>query len=184
KYLVSDNDFEKLVAILRLAVPYTGMILTARENEAVRDKVIEYGCSQIDAGTNIEINGYIADGEKQDYNKEQFSINDQRSLSNMIKELISKGYVPSFCTACYRAGRTGEHFMEYSVPGFIHNFCTPNSLLTLAEYLEDYADDETKTKGYLMIESSLAELKKMKKDTHDIYKKLQSIKNGERDLFY
>ncbi|HRW63029.1 MAG TPA: [FeFe] hydrogenase H-cluster radical SAM maturase HydG, partial [Bacteroidales bacterium] len=140
KYMVSDEDFVKLVAILRLAVPYTGMILTARESVQVRREVMQFGVSQIDGGTKLELGSYSeSKNEEQNLNREQFVINDNRSLAEIIDELIETGYLPSFCTACYRLGRTGEHFMEFSVPGFIKRFCTPNAILTLAEYVEDYA---------------------------------------------
>ena len=118
-WLVSDDDFTKLVAILRLAVPYTGLILTAREPEHIRREVLQFGVSQIDAGTKLEIGAYAEKDENaQNPDKEQFLINDNRSLREVIDELLEEGYIPSFCTACYRKGRTGEHFMEFSVPGF------------------------------------------------------------------
>ncbi|HEY4784533.1 MAG TPA: [FeFe] hydrogenase H-cluster radical SAM maturase HydG, partial [Bacteroidales bacterium] len=135
-YLTSDTDFTKLIAILRLAVPYTGMILTAREPAAIRDEILQFGISQIDGGTKLEIKGYTDSKEEQDLEKEQFRINDNRPLNEIMDELISREMIPSFCTSCYRLGRTGEHFMEFSVPGFIKKFCQPNAILTLAEYLE------------------------------------------------
>ncbi len=183
EYMVSDEDFTRLVAILRLAVPYTGMILTAREPAAIRDEILSFGVSQIDGGTNIQIKGYTEHADGQDLNQEQFQINDNRSLNEIIDELISKGLIPSFCTSCYRAGRTGEHFMEFSVPGFIKRFCQPNALLTLAEYLEDYAPVETKEKGYQLISEKLSiyddfNLKEK------LVEKLEKVKNGERDLYF
>ena len=183
RYRVSDEDFTKLVAILRLAVPYTGLILTAREPAHVRDEVLQYGVSQIDGGTNIEMKGYTDKKEKQDLNAEQFEINDNRSLEEVIRELIGHEYIPSFCTACYRLKRTGEHFMEFSVPGFIKRFCQPNAMLTLAEYLEDYANPDTKEKGYLLIHKNLQGY------TDDSFKekleeRLERIKKGERDLYF
>ena len=183
RYRVSDEDFTKLVAILRLAVPYTGLILTAREPAHVRDEVLQYGVSQIDGGTNIEMKGYTDKKEKQDLNAEQFEINDNRSLEEVIRELIGHEYIPSFCTACYRLKRTGEHFMEFSVPGFIKRFCQPNAMLTLAEYLEDYANPDTKEKGYLLIHKNLQGY------TDDSFKekleeRLERIKEGERDLYF
>jgi len=184
KYLVSDDDFTKLVAILRLAVPYTGMILTAREPIAVRNEVLKYGVSQIDGGTNIQMEGYTNKNEhKQDLEMEQFEINDTRSLAEVIDELIDTDYLPSFCTACYRLGRTGEHFMEFSVPGFIKRYCAPNAILTLAEYLEDYANEEQKRKGYDMIERKIVELAKFQKTTQ-LESKLDRLKQGERDLYF
>jgi len=184
-YIVSDYDFTRLVAILRLAVPYTGLILTARESSAIRDEILQFGVSQIDGGTNIEMGGYSKhiDGERQDIDFEQFQINDNRSLNEIMEELIGHKYIPSFCTACYRLGRTGEHFMEFSVPGFIKRYCQPNALLTMAEYLEDYAPPETKIKGNLLLEEKLAEMQP--DGTKDeLIKKLQLIKEGTRDLYF
>lgn len=175
---VSDHDFLRLVAILRLAVPYTGMILTAREPEYIRSEILEFGVSQIDGGTNIEIGGY----SKQDKAKGQFTINDDRCLPDVIDELINTNYLPSFCTACYRKGRTGEHFMEFSVPGFIKRFCTPNAMFTLAEFLEDYANENTKLKGYELIEKTLNELNQ--ETAQKIRENLEKIKKGERDLLF
>ncbi len=177
---ISDNDMLRLVTILRLAVPYTGLILTAREEHEVRKEILEYGVSQIDGGTNINIGGYSEDEHTND--KEQFTINDDRPLNEVINELVEDGYLPSFCTACYRKGRTGEHFMEFSVPGFIKKYCTPNAILTLAEYLEDYADEDMKIKGYAIIEKHLLELSEGLQRSCE--EKINRIKNGERDLLY
>jgi len=184
RWLVSDDDFTKLVAILRLAVPYTGLILTAREPENIRREVLQYGVSQIDAGTKLEIGAY-AEEDKMNQNpeKEQFLINDNRSLREVIDELLEEGYIPSFCTACYRKGRTGEHFMEFSVPGFIKRYCTPNALLTLAEYLEDYAPLETTKKGWALIEENI-EKELEPKQAQEIRKRLDRIRAGERDLYF
>ena len=183
RYLVNDNDFTRLVAILRLAVPYTGMILTAREPASVRDEILEFGVSQIDGGTNIELKGYTSEREEQDLEHEQFQINDNRSLNEIMDELISRELIPSFCTSCYRLGRTGEHFMEFSVPGFIKRFCQPNAILTMAEYLEDYAPISTKERGYKLIEKKLAEFDDMKfKDI--LVEKLNQVKCGKRDLYF
>jgi len=187
KYRVTDEEFTRLVAILRLAVPYTGLILTARENAAVRTEVMRFGVSQIDGGTKLEIGSYSeTKNEEQNLNREQFHIADSRSLNEIIDELLSTDYVPSFCTACYRLGRTGEHFMEFSVPGFIKRFCSPNAMLTLCEYLEDYAPAETKTKGYKVIEENLKELEisHEKVNVPEIRKRLERIKAGERDLYF
>jgi 2-iminoacetate synthase len=183
-HLVSDDDFVRLVSVLRLAVPYTGMILTAREPAHIRDQVLRFGVSQIDGGTNLELGGY-SKGKKevQDLTMEQFQINDNRSLNEIMDELIRTGYIPSFCTACYRLGRTGEHFMEFSVPGFIKRFCSPNALLTFAEYLEDYAPAETKEKGYLLINEKLEELSKHQ-GIENLKKKISKIQSGERDLYF
>ncbi len=184
KWEVSDEDFTRLVAILRLAVPYTGLILTAREPAQIRDEVLQYGVSQIDGGTNIEMKGYSHDDEEsQDINKEQFEICDDRSLNEVMEELVENGFIPSFCTACYRLNRTGEHFMEFSVPGFIKRFCQPNAILTLAEYLEDYAPESTKEKGYQLIEEEL----KNYEDKHfkeKLINRLEKVKKGKRDLYF
>jgi 2-iminoacetate synthase len=184
---VSDEDFTKMVAILRLAVPYTGLILTAREPAAIRDEILEFGVSQIDGGTKIQMKGYSEQDKEQDKGQdldaEQFEINDDRSLSEVMDELIENEYLPSFCTACYRTGRTGEHFMEFSVPGFIKRFCTPNAILTLAEYLEDYGRNGIKEKGYRLIRKNMDELDddqfKVK-----LEKRLEQVKEGERDLYF
>jgi 2-iminoacetate synthase len=183
-WLVSDEDFTRLVAILRLAVPYTGLILTAREPEHIRREVLQFGVSQIDAGTKLEIGAYAADHElAQNPEKEQFLINDNRSLREVIDELLSEGYIPSFCTACYRKGRTGEHFMEFSVPGFIKRYCTPNALLTLAEYLQDYAPESTAKKGWELIMKNL-ETEVDPKFVTEARMRLDRIKEGERDLYF
>ncbi|MBK7172597.1 MAG: [FeFe] hydrogenase H-cluster radical SAM maturase HydG [Bacteroidales bacterium] len=187
KYRVSDEDFTKLVAILRLAVPYTGLILTARENPAVRHEVMRFGVSQIDGGTKLEIGSYSDSlNELQDLNKEQFHVNDSRSLNEIIDELLVDGYLPSFCTACYRLGRTGEHFMEFSVPGFIKRYCSPNAILTLTEYLEDYAPRETRIKGYEVIEKNLLDLEKAQERSNvpEIRNRISRIIAGERDLYF
>jgi 2-iminoacetate synthase len=180
-HFVSDADFAKLVAILRLAVPYTGLILTAREPAIIRDEILKFGVSQIDGGTNIEMNGYTKKEKHQDLDSEQFEITDNRSLSEVINELIENKYLPSFCTACYRLGRTGEHFMEFSVPGFIKRYCTPNAILTLTEYLEDYATDDIKQKGYELIES---ELLMLGEKPDKVRERIDKIKAGKRDLYF
>jgi len=183
EYELSDADFARMVAILRLAVPYTGLICTARENADVRREVLQYGVSQIDGGTKLEIGAYSEDTETpQNLNREQFEISDSRSLHNVIDTLLDDDYLPSFCTACYRKGRTGEHFMEFSVPGFIKRFCTPNAIFTLAEYLEDYASETQKQKGYQLIEKQLKQLEETK--VAQIRSTIESIRKGERDLYW
>ncbi len=183
KWAVSDDDFTKMVAILRLAVPYTGLILTAREPASIRNEVLQYGVSQIDGGTNISMKGYSHLEVKQDIDAEQFEIKDDRSLNEVMEELVDTGFIPSFCTACYRLNRTGEHFMEFSVPGFIKRFCQPNAMLTLAEYLEDYAPLSTKEKGYRLIENEL----KNYEDPNfkeKLMERLHKVKMGKRDLYF
>lgn len=198
QYLVSDENFLKLVAILRLSVPYTGMICTAREPAHIRDTVLGFGVSQIDAGTRIDMGGYTEKGDahfvdqvpkgqatvKSEPNPDaQFEIGDGRSLDEMVGHLVSKGFIPSFCTSCYRAGRTGEIFMEYAIPGFIQKLCTPNALTTFQEYLCDHASTEVRAKGEKMIAEETARIPdpKVKKIVED---RLVAIKTkGERDLF-
>jgi len=184
-HLLSDEEFTRLVAILRLAVPYTGLILTARESAKIRNEIMQFGVSQIDGGTNIELGGYSKrkENEEQDIDLEQFQINDNRSLNEIMNELIDHKYIPSFCTACYRLGRTGEHFMEFSVPGFIKRFCQPNALMTMAEYLEDYAPPETKVKGYLLVEEKLGEIEDVA-FREQLNNKINEIKEGKRDLYF
>jgi 2-iminoacetate synthase len=167
-----------------LSVPYTGMILTARENADVRRELLGFGVSQIDAGSCIELGGYSAEKHKEIVNKEQFRLGDFRAMDEIVCELVKTGYVPSFCTSCYRSGRTGERFMEFAVPGFIEKFCTPNALITLMEYLTDYASERTKTFALALIESELAKIQdeKMRSSVADI---LQKIKIGDvRDKYF
>jgi 2-iminoacetate synthase len=184
KYFVNDTDFATMIAIIRLAVPYTGMILTAREPKELRDEVIHYGVSQIDGGTKLELGSYSKSlNEEQNLNKGQFRINDNRSLNEIMDELLEQGMLPSFCTACYRKGRTGEHFMEFSVPGFIKRFCTPNAILTLAEYLCDYAPESTAKNGWSAIEKNMDELEGVG-NKNELLKRIERIKAGERDLYF
>ncbi|MBO8152562.1 MAG: [FeFe] hydrogenase H-cluster radical SAM maturase HydG [Candidatus Marinimicrobia bacterium] len=185
-YIVNDEDFKRMVAILRISVPYTGLILTAREKPELRREVMAFGVSQIDAGSRIEIGGYTEAGDAQNQyiEKEQFELGDIRPLDVVMRELMQDEYVPSFCTACYRIGRTGEHFMEFAIPGFIKRFCTPNALLTLMEYLVDYASEETREVGENLIKK---ELKKMDDDgiKKSLIERLDTIKTtNKRDLYY
>ena len=182
-YQTNDEDFKRLVAILRLAVPYTGLILTAREAPDVRREVMKYGVSQIDGGTKLELGSYSdSQNEVQNLNREQFKISDPRSLAEVIDELLTDDYLPSFCTSCYRMGRTGEHFMEFSVPGFIKRFCTPNAILTLSEYICDYANEDVAEKGWKVIEKNIQKLEPgVMQKTRE---KIEKIRNGERDLYF
>lgn len=184
KWQVSDEQYKRLVAILRLAVPYTGLIMTARESAELRREVLAFGVSQIDAGTKLEIGGYQEAREKdsQTLNREQFQVGDTRSLDEVIGEILDGGYIPSFCTSCYRLGRTGEHFMEYAIPGFIGKFCTPNALMTLAEYLQDYASEGVREKGWRVIERETEKFESAQKD--EVRRRLERIKAGERDLHF
>ena len=181
---VGDYDFKRLVAILRLAVPYTGMILTAREEPELRREVMAFGVSQIDAGSRIEIGGYTEAGDAQVMEREQFTLGDIRPLDEVVRELLTDGYIPSWCTACYRLGRTGEHFMEFAVPGFIKRYCTPNALSTLTEYLTDYASGETRAVGGKAV---LAELDKLpdSQQKKELLNRLERIRETEdRDLYF
>jgi 2-iminoacetate synthase len=182
-WAVSDADFKRLIAILRLSVPYTGMILTAREPAPLRRQLIDFGCSQIDGGTHIEIGGYSKSGSEQDLDREQFRIGDERPLDEIVGELLEMGEIPSWCTACYRKGRTGEHFMEFAIPGFIKRFCTPNALLTLREYLCDYASAEVKANGASLIAAELAKLPEDASKS-ELLSRLAAIQQGERDLYF
>ncbi|MDA3911644.1 MAG: [FeFe] hydrogenase H-cluster radical SAM maturase HydG [Bacteroidales bacterium] len=184
QYIVNDEEFVRIIAILRLAVPYTGLILTARENAQVRTEVMSFGVSQIDGGTKLELGSYSENlNEEQNLNKEQFTINDNRSLNEIIDELLDKGYMPSFCTACYRLGRTGEHFMEFSVPGFIKRYCTPNAILTLSEYLVDYAPEATQEKGWAVIEREINDLEGFNRKD-ELKSRIEQIKQGKRDMYF
>jgi 2-iminoacetate synthase len=184
KYFINDNDFTKLIAILRLSVPYTGMILTAREPAALRNEIIQYGVSQIDGGTKIELGGYSEkNNTEENINRGQFRINDSRSLNEIINELLEQDMIPSFCTACYRLGRTGEHFMEFSVPGYIKQYCLPNAILTLSEYLVDYAPENTANKGWEVINKNIKTIDD-EKIKISILEKIEKIKSGKRDLYY
>ena len=186
EYLVSDDDFISLIATIRLAIPYTGMILTARETPDVRRRVLEFGVSQIDAGSRIEIGGYGKGtcNLDQHLEKEQFELGDMRPLDDIILELLQKKFLPSFCTACYRLGRTGEHFMEYAIPGFINKFCTPNALLTLMEYLTDYGSTKTVAEGLKLINSEMNNIedKNFKNKVAEDLIKIST--NKSRDIYY
>ncbi len=186
QWLVNNHDFKRLIAILRMAVPYTGLILTAREDSKLRREVMAFGVSQIDAGSRIELGGYTeaGDAQIQVLEKEQFKLGDVRSLDEVMRELVTDGYIPSFCTACYRLGRTGEHFMEFAIPGFIKKLCTPNAVSTLMEYLTDYASPQTREAGEKLIR---AELDRMEDQTlkAELLKRLEKIRNtDERDLYF
>ena len=158
--------------------------MTARENEEIRNEVIKFGVSQIDAGTKLEIGGYTKQvGSEQELKREQFQIGDTRELDQVIQWLVNQDFIPSFCTSCYRLGRTGEHFMEYAIPGFIGRFCTPNAILTFAEYLEDYAGDMTKELGYNLIDREISKIAESDK-REKVIERIKFIKSGKRDLFF
>jgi 2-iminoacetate synthase len=181
---VSDQEFKRLVAILRLSVPYTGLILTAREPAHLRRELLGFGVSQIDGGSRIELGGYSQARSEQQLDEEQFQLADLRSLDEVIYELLRDGYIPSFCTACYRLGRTGQQFMEFAIPGFIRNFCTPNALTTLMEYLVDYASPGTRELGKEVIAREIAQWpeNKRKQKLLDYLHRIEQ--GGERDLYF
>ena len=182
EYAVSDEDFKKLVAILRLSVPYTGLICTARESAKMRNEVIPLGVSQIDAGTRIGVGGYKKAKQANALpEKEQFSIGDNRSLDDVVSEVCDMNFIPSFCTACYRAGRTGEEFMKVAKSKFVHNFCIPNAIFTFKEYLQDYASEATREKGEAILNKHVEKFKG--EPIYDtIINNLKRIEKGERDL--
>lgn len=187
RYPVSDSDFKHLVAVLRLAVPYTGLIMTAREKESLRNEVMQFGVSQIDAGTRLEIGAYHekeSATEVQDLEKEQFRIADNRSLDDTIRWLVEQKFIPSFCTSCYRVGRTGEHFMEYAIPGFIGRFCTPNALMTLAEYLKDYGSEATVKAGNKLIAEELDAMPEGDLKNRLLERLADLEQNGTRDRLF
>ena len=176
---IDDDTFAKIVAVLRIAVPYTGMIVSTRESQKSRERVLDLGISQISGGSRTSVGGYTEEIRPEDTT--QFDVSDTRSLDEVIHWLLDTGYVPSFCTACYRAGRTGDRFMEFAKTGEIHNFCHPNALMTLKEYLEDYASPETKAVGEKVIANQLPKITDPTK--HRICEEnLHKIEEGQRDF--
>ena len=157
---ISDEIFEKITACIRLAVPYTGIIVSTRESEEVRGRLLHLGVSQVSGASRTSVGGY-AEAERP-HDTEQFDVSDQRSLDEVVRWLMENGHVPSFCTACYREGRTGDRFMSLCKSGQILNCCHPNALMTLTEFLTDYASEETKKVGFEMIERELARIPKDK----------------------
>ncbi len=177
---ISDDIFAKICAIIRLAVPYTGMIISTRETKAVREKVIRLGVSQISGASRTSVGGY-ADEEPEDENSAQFDVSDNRTLDEVVRWLMEMGYIPSFCTACYREGRTGDRFMTLCKNGQIQNCCHPNALMTLKEYLMDYASPKTKEIGEKMIRDQLQYIP-MEKVRNICTERLDKIENGIRDF--
>ena len=157
---IDDETFTKIAACIRLAVPYTGMIVSTRESEEVRKKLLQVGISQVSGASRTSVGGYTQ--EERPHDTEQFDVSDQRTLDEVVRWLMETGHIPSFCTACYREGRTGDRFMSLCKSGQILNCCHPNALMTLAEYLEDYASPETKEVGYRMIAEELKRIPKEK----------------------
>lgn len=183
-YPVSDENFRKLVAIIRLALPYTGIILTTRESEEMRTELFKYGVSQISAGSRTNPGGYTEDmrgGEKA--TGAQFSLGDHRSLDEVVSCIIDEGYIPSFCTGCYRKGRVGKDFMDLAKPGLIKQFCMPNALFTFKEYLEDFAHPETKERGERLVGELIASIKPQQ-FAKEVQAGIDSVGAGKRDVYF
>ena len=177
---ISDEIFQKIVAIIRIAVPYTGMIISTRESQKSREKVLELGISQISGGSRTSVGGYAVE-ETPEENSSQFDISDNRTLDEIVSWLLKLGYIPSFCTACYREGRTGDRFMSLVKTGQIANCCSPNALMTLQEYLEDYASPETKALGTKMIREQMERIPNPAIKRRAI-ENLKYIAEGKRDF--
>lgn len=177
---ISDEIFEKLVAMIRIAVPYTGMIVSTRESQQTRERVLSLGISQISGGSRTSVGGYV-ESELPEKNSAQFEVDDNRTLDEIVNWLLELGYIPSFCTACYREGRTGDRFMKLLKSGQIANCCQPNALMTLKEYLEDYAAADTKVKGERVIAAELERIPNVK--VKEIARQhLMDEENGQRDF--
>ena len=177
---INDDTFAKIVACIRIAVPYTGMIVSTRESKACREKVLHLGISQISGGSRTSVGGYV-EPEEDDNKSEQFDVEDKRSLDDVVKWLMEMDYIPSFCTACYREGRTGDRFMSLCKKGQIQNCCLPNALMTLQEYLEDYASPETKAIGEKLIGKNIGTIPN-DKVREIVEENLENIKDGKRDF--
>ena len=176
---VSDDDFKKIIAIIRIALPYTGIILSTRENDDMRTELFNYGISQISAGSRTNPGAYASEEE---HTGSQFQLGDHRTLDEVVSGMIDAGYIPSFCTGCYRKGRVGHDFMDLAKPGLIKEFCMPNALFTFREYLNDFASPETKEKGYKLMRELIAGVEKptLKKT---IETNVAKIDEGERDIY-
>jgi len=176
---VSDDDFKKIIAIIRIALPYTGIILSTRENDDMRTELFNYGISQISAGSRTNPGAYASEEE---HTGSQFQLGDHRTLDEVVSGMIDSGYIPSFCTGCYRKGRVGHDFMDLAKPGLIKEFCMPNALFTFREYLNDFASPETKEKGYKLMKELIAGVEKdsLKKT---IETNVAKIDEGERDIY-
>ena len=177
---IDDDTFAKLVACIRIAVPYTGMIVSTRESQKCRERVLHLGVSQISGGSRTSVGGYVEE-EPEEENSAQFDVSDTRTLDEVVNWLMRLGYIPSFCTACYREGRTGDRFMSLCKSGQIQNCCHPNALMTLKEYLEDYASEDTKRIGEELIAREIEKVPREK--TREIAKRhLKEIAEGQRDF--
>ena len=177
---ISDEIFEKIVACIRVAVPYTGMIISTRESPKVRERVLHLGISQISGGSRTSVGGYT-EPEEYDTSTSQFDLSDHRTLDEIVKWLMEMGYIPSFCTACYREGRTGDRFMQLCKSGQINNCCLPNALMTLKEYLMDYARPATKEVGEKLIQANIGDIPR-DRTREIVLERLEMIENGQRDF--
>lgn len=177
---IDDDTFAKLVACIRIAVPYTGMIISTRESRQCRERVLHLGISQISGGSRTSVGGY-AEEEPEEESSAQFDVSDNRTLDEVVNWLMKMGYIPSFCTACYREGRTGDRFMSLCKSGQIQNCCHPNALMTLKEYLEDYAAEDTRKVGEALIRKELKQIPK-EKVRQIVEKNLEEIERGQRDF--
>lgn len=180
-HLLTDEQFIRIVTVLRLALPYTGIILSTRENKSMRDLLIQHGVSQISAGSCTGVGGY-KENEEKDEEVLQFELSDERSPLEVVSELVDSGYIPSFCTACYRSGRTGDRFMQLAKTGNIKHVCEPNALMTLAEFIEDYGNERLKKIGHNMIEKRIKTLENQKIRQHAT-DAIIKIRNNERDFY-
>ncbi len=179
---IDDDTFAKIIACIRIAVPYTGMIISTRESEACREKALSLGISQISGGSRTSVGGYAGySPEERPHDTEQFDVSDQRSLDEVVQWLMKLGYIPSFCTACYREGRTGDRFMSLCKNGQIQNCCHPNALMTLKEYLMDYASPDTRDVGVKLIDSEIKNVPN-EKVRGIVVDNLAKIENGSRDF--
>lgn len=177
---ISDEIFQRIVAVIRISVPYTGMIISTRESQKSREKVLDIGISQISGGSRTSVGGY-AEEDRMEENSAQFDVSDTRTLDEIVNWLLRLGYIPSFCTACYREGRTGDRFMSLVKTGQIANCCAPNALITLREYLEDYASEDTRRLGEQMITRQIQYVPNPKiRERAQLY--LQEIQRGKRDF--
>lgn len=177
---IDDDTFAKIVACIRISVPYTGMIVSTRESQACRERVLHLGVSQISGGSRTSVGGYV-EPEAEDDNSAQFDVSDNRSLDEVVNWLMHLGYIPSFCTACYREGRTGDRFMSLCKSGQIQNCCHPNALMTLKEYLMDYASEDTRKIGLKLIKKEIPNVPREK--TREILEyHLKEIEDGQRDF--
>jgi 2-iminoacetate synthase len=178
-HALSDAEFKKIVAILRMAVPYTGMILSTREGPKLRAELLDLGISQMSAGSRTEPGGY----SKSENEAAQFCVGDTRTLDEVIADIAQHGYVPSFCTGCYRKGRTGQDFMDLAKPGLIRLHCLPNALLTFEEYLQDYASPKTRELGEKLIAQQIRE-EVPEGRKHHLSQALERVVQGERDIYF